>query len=99
MVRIDRKRNRLLHDGSVRIGMRQHEARQPKRKRRLADARRSAEQPSVRDSPAFVRIEERALGALMPKERRRLTRQLSIPVVAVLAGHGAAVSAAPTRFG
>ena len=60
--------------GMSRIGMREHEARQPIGQRRLADAGRAADQPGMRNAAAFVGIEQRALGLGMAEQRRGLAR-------------------------
>ena len=90
---IDRERCCLLHLGCQRIGMRQHEAGQSEGKRRLADTGWPADQPRMGNPAAFVGIKQSALGVAMAKQRRRLARQLALPLIAVVAGHGADVSA------
>src|SRR6185312_14730823 len=47
MFGIDGERSRRLHLGALRIGMSEHESRQPVGKRRLADAGRAPDQPGM----------------------------------------------------
>ena len=93
IVRIDRERSRLLDRRQTRIGMREHEARQPIGQRRLAYARRPADQPGMRNAAAFVGIEQRALGFAMPEQRAGFARMADVAVGLVIA-HGVVVSAA-----
>ena len=48
--------------------MRQHETRQTQGERGFADTRRPADQPSMRNTTAFVGIEQCALGVVMAKQ-------------------------------
>ncbi len=74
--------------------MRQHEARQSKGQRSLADAGRSADQPGMRNAPAFVGFKERPFLVIMAEEYRRFARQLDVAAI-VIVTHGATVSATP----
>ncbi len=56
---------RILHLGRLRHGKGEHKARHPIGERRLADARRPANQPSVRDAGALVAVEQGAFGFRM----------------------------------
>ena len=95
MIGVYCERCRFLDFGSAGVRMRQHETRQPIGQCGLADARRPAHQPGVRDAPAFVGFKERPLGVFMTKQDRRFARQLDVALVTagLIVTHGAAVSA------
>ena len=72
---VDRKRRCAPHGRRRGNGLRQHETRQAKRQRRLADAVRPADQPGMRTLPAPIGIEQHGLRVPMAVERHGLTRQ------------------------
>ena len=65
---------RTLHRRGARIGMREHEARHAIGQRRLADARRPADQPGMVDTAAAIGLEQRPLGLVMAEQNGRLAR-------------------------
>ena len=83
------KRCGILHTLRGRIAMYQHETRHPVGQRRLADAGRAADQPGMGNAPAFISLEQCALGLAMAEQHVGFARAPDLDVVA----HGAVVSA------
>ena len=71
---IDGKRFSSTHCGRRRIGMAQHESRDPVGESRLADAFQSADQPGMVDAPAAVGVEQGQLGVAMAEPGGGLAR-------------------------
>ena len=72
--RINPKPVGALHIGGERIAMRQHESCHAIGQRRLAYSCRTSDQPSVRNAPAAVGIQQCRLGFTMPEQLRSFAR-------------------------
>ncbi len=71
---IDLKCLRTQHARTLRVGVGQHESRDPPGESRLADALRSADDPGMRHAPRAIGIEERSLGRRVTDKAHRLAR-------------------------
>src|SRR5665213_1665568 len=72
--------------------MSEHETCHAIGQRRLADARRSADQPGMGNAAAFVSIEQRALGIVVTEQHVGFARAQDFPV-GIVVTHGVVVSA------
>jgi hypothetical protein len=84
-----RQRCRVANLRRRRIGMRQYEARHAIGERRLADARRPADQPGVGHAAGAIRVEHHLLGLGVTDEFAHLARVCKLIVARVGRHHEA----------